>query len=64
MLLNWHSQIQIIVIFGFVLQMIMAQEEILKKEKELEVARRKLEFIRKAKYKDQPTDDEEEGSAF
>ena len=48
----------------FITQMIMAQEEILKKEKELEVARRKLEFIRKAKYKDQPTDDEEEGSAF
>ena len=45
-------------------QMIMAQEEILKKEKELETARKKLEFIRKAKYKDQPTDDEEEGSAF
>ncbi len=44
------------------LQMIMAQEEILKKEKELESARKNLEFIRKAKYKDK--DDEEEGTAF
>lgn len=33
----------------------MAQEEILKKEKELEMARRKLEIIRKAKYR--PDDD-------
>ena len=44
----------------------MAQEEILVKEKELNVARRKLENIRKAKYKDRPMTDEEEdsGSAF
>ena len=41
----------------------MAQEEILIKEKELESARKRLETIRKAKYKDQPGD-EEEGSAF
>jgi talin len=36
------------------LQIIMAQEDILVKEKELESARRKLETIRKAKYKDRP----------
>lgn len=49
---------------GGIAQMIMAQEEILKKEKELEIARKKLEIIRKAKYKDNQTDDEEEGTAF
>ncbi|ESN92443.1 hypothetical protein HELRODRAFT_115799 [Helobdella robusta] len=36
-------------------QIIMAQEEILRKEKELEMARKKLETIRKAKYR--PTDE-------
>lgn len=48
------------------LQIIMAQEEILVKEKELNVARRKLENIRKAKYKDRPltSEDEDSGSAF
>ena len=35
----------------------MAQEEILKKEKELEIARRKLETIRKAKYRPSDGDD-------
>lgn len=39
----------------YLTQVIMAQEEILKKEKELEMARRKLDFIRKAKYR--PDDD-------
>lgn len=39
----------------YLTQVIMAQEEILKKEKELEMARRKLETIRKAKYR--PDDD-------
>ena len=45
----------------------MAQEEILIKEKELESARKKLEVIRKAKYKDRPSDmsaDESYGSDF
>lgn len=46
------------------LQIIMAQEEILIKERELEMARRKLETIRKAKYKDHPMDDDSSGSAF
>lgn len=32
----------------------MAQEDILIKERELETARKKLEIIRKAKYKDRP----------
>lgn len=36
------------------LQLIMAQEDILIKERELESARKKLELIRKAKYKDRP----------
>ena len=40
------------------LQMITAQEEILIKEKELELARRRLENIRRAKYKDRPPGDE------
>ena len=35
----------------------MAQEDILIKERELETARRKLEIIRKAKYKDRPSMD-------
>lgn len=41
----------------------MAQEEILIKERELESARRKLETIRRAKYR---SEDEEEsaGSSF
>lgn len=34
----------------------MAQEEILRKEKELEMARKKLESIRKAKYR--PSEDD------
>lgn len=34
----------------------MAQEDILIKERELESARKKLEIIRKAKYKDRPMD--------
>lgn len=38
-------------------QIIMAQEEILRKEKELQNARRKLETIRKAKYKHEDDDD-------
>jgi talin len=48
---------------GGLAQIIMAQEDILIKEKELERARRKLENIRKAKYKD-TSEDEDSGSAF
>lgn len=40
----------------------MAQEEILKKERELESARRKLADIRKARYKDKP--EEFDSSSF
>ena len=36
----------------------MAQEEILIKERQLESARKKLEVIRKAKYKDRPSENE------
>ncbi|KAK2151016.1 hypothetical protein LSH36_379g01080 [Paralvinella palmiformis] len=43
---------------GGIAQMITAQEEILIKEKELEQARRKLENIRRAKYKDRPPGDD------
>ncbi|CAH1788698.1 unnamed protein product [Owenia fusiformis] len=42
-------------------QVIMAQEEILIKEKELEKARRKLEVIYKAKYKDRSSPESDEG---
>lgn len=51
---------------GGIAQIIQAQEAILIKEKELDIARRKLETIRKAKYKDRPNTSEEEdsGSAF
>ena len=37
-------------------QLIMAQEDILIKEKQLETARKKLEIIRKAKYRDRPNE--------
>lgn len=36
--------------------MIQAQEEILTKERELESARRRLETIRREKYKNRPVD--------
>ena len=42
----------------------MAQEEILIKEKELEKARRKLETIRREKYKNRPPDQDDSGSEF
>lgn len=49
-------------------QIIKAKEAILIKERELETARRKLETIRRAKYKgrtpDGADDDEDSGSAF
>ncbi|XP_064596457.1 talin-1-like [Liolophura sinensis] len=47
---------------GGIAQEIMAQEEILKKERELESARRKLADIRKARYKDKP--EEFDSSSF
>ena len=37
-------------------QIIEVQQTILEKEKELEMARRRLDIIRKAKYKDRPSD--------
>ena len=48
-------------------QIIKAKEAILIKERELETARRKLETIRRAKYKGRGEggdDDEDSGSAF
>ena len=41
---------------SIVLQIIQAQQDILVKEKELESARKKLEIIRKTKYKNRPVD--------
>ena len=41
----------------------MAQEEILRKERELHDARRRLEKIRKGKYKDRQSEDGEETSS-
>lgn len=41
----------------------MAQEEILRKEKELEDARKKLERIRKEKYKDRPPEEYDSASS-
>ena len=40
----------------------MAQEEILRKEKELQRAREQLARIRKAKYKEKPEDDDSTSS--
>lgn len=48
---------------GGIAQEIMAQEEILRKEKELQDARRKLEKIRKEKYKDRPPEEYESSSS-
>ena len=45
-------------------QIIQAQQEIIERERELETARRRLEQIRKAKYKDRPNVDYESGSDF
>eukprot|EP00918_Siedleckia_nematoides_P008431 GHVU01018303.1.p1 GENE.GHVU01018303.1~~GHVU01018303.1.p1 ORF type:complete len:337 (+),score=52.29 GHVU01018303.1:257-1267(+) len=42
---------------GGLAQIITAQEEVLRKERELESARKVLEHIYKAKYKDKPQDD-------
>ena len=44
-------------------QEIMAQEEILRKEKELQDARRRLEKIRKEKYKDRPPEEYDSSSS-
>ncbi len=41
----------------------MAQEEILRKEKELQDARRRLEKIRKEKYKDRSPEDYDSSSS-
>lgn len=43
-------------------QVLDAQEEVLRKERELEEARVKLAAIRKAKYKDRPAGTSHEGS--
>lgn len=48
---------------GGLAQVIMAQEEILIKERELETARRRLENIRRAKYRSED-EDESAGSSF
>ncbi|XP_070178806.1 talin-1-like [Littorina saxatilis] len=48
---------------GGIAQEIMAQEEILRKERELQDARRKLEKIRKEKYKDRPPEDYDSSSS-
>ena len=48
---------------GGIAQEIMAQEEILRKERELQDARRKLEKIRKEKYKDRQSEEGEDSSA-
>lgn len=55
-----------LVLFGFFsyLQEIMAQEEILRKEKELDSARKKLAEIRKARYKDKGPEDGDSSSSF
>ena len=45
-------------------QEIMAQEEILRKEKELDSARKKLAEIRKARYKDKGPEDGDSSSSF
>ena len=45
-------------------QIIQAQQEIIERERELETARRRLEQIRIAKYKDRPAVDYESGSDF
>lgn len=42
----------------------MAQEEILRKEKELDSARKKLAEIRKARYKDKGPEDGDSSSSF
>ncbi|KAL8568329.1 hypothetical protein ACOMHN_040902 [Nucella lapillus] len=49
---------------GGIAQEIMAQEEILRKEKELQDARRRLEKIRKEKYKDRPLEDSDSAGSF
>ncbi|XP_076439084.1 talin-1-like isoform X2 [Babylonia areolata] len=49
---------------GGIAQEIMAQEEILRKEKELQDARRRLEKIRKEKYKDRPPEDSDSAGSF
>ena len=43
-------------LYCIVFQLITAQEDILIKERELESARKKLEIIRSAKYKNRPSD--------
>jgi len=48
---------------GGIAQEIMAQEEILRKEKELQMARKRLTELRKAKYKDKPNEAEADGSS-
>ncbi|XP_060074093.1 talin-1-like isoform X2 [Ylistrum balloti] len=48
---------------GGIAQELQAQEEILRKEKELQMARQKLAGIRKAKYKDRP-DEYDSSSSF
>ncbi|XP_067653820.1 talin-1-like isoform X2 [Haliotis asinina] len=49
---------------GGIAQEIMAQEEILRKERELTEARRKLEIIRKERYKDRPPEEYDSSSSF
>ncbi|GAB1607177.1 talin-1-like isoform X1 [Argonauta hians] len=49
---------------GGIAQEIMAQEEILRKEKELDSARKRLAEIRKARYKDKPPEDYDSSSSF
>ncbi|XP_041355718.1 talin-1-like [Gigantopelta aegis] len=49
---------------GGIAQEIMAQEEILRKERELDVARRKLEKIRRERYKDKPPEEYDSSSSF
>lgn len=49
---------------GGIAQEIMAQEEILRKEKELDSARKKLAEIRKARYKDKGPEDGDSSSSF
>ena len=49
---------------GGIAQEIMAQEEILRKEKELQMARKRLTELRKAKYKEKPNEEAEGSSGF
>ena len=59
MLDNYFDNINLCETIFIVLQEIQAQEEILRKEKELVDARKKLMKLRQERYKDRPPEDED-----